>query len=141
MGQKGNYLGQHQQSKHGHISSLFTVRLQSYANQKNRYCTPKLSRLQSEAQKISLSKLNFYKLKKSKVNFTQHRCINTVRTIIDVLGCIDNLEIPYLLKKYCKKSTCLTFQNRESNQRRKKIKKETILRKQVDMGIYPRISF
>ena len=95
--------------------------VQTYANQKkNRYCTPKLSRLQSEAQKISLSKLNFYKLKKSKVNFTQHRCINTVRTIIDVLGCIDNLEIPYLLKRYCKKSTCLTSQNRESNQRRKK---------------------
>ena len=87
---------------------------------KNRYCTPKLSRLQSEAQKISLSKLNFYKLKKSKVNFTQNRYINTVRTIIDVLGCIDNLEIPYLLKKYFKKSTCLTSQNRESNQRRKK---------------------
>ena len=71
-------------------------------------------------KKISLSKLNFYKLKKSKVNFTQNRYINTVRTIIDVLGCIDNLEIPYLLKKYFKKSTCLTSQNRESNQRRKK---------------------
>ena len=71
------------------------------------YCTPKLSRLQSEASKISLSKLKFYKFEK--VDFTQFY-IGQVRTVIDVFGWIDNLQIPYLLKKCCRKSTCLTSQ-------------------------------